>query len=268
MAITIHPSAVVDSKAEIADGVVIGPLCVVGPDVTLREGVELVSSVTVMGETVIGEGTKVFPYAVLGCFSQHIGYLDAKSKLFIGKNNVIREHVTMHVGTPCAADKTVVGDNGLFMVGVHIAHDCVVGNNVVMTNNASIAGHVVVEDNVVMGGFSGAHQFTRIGKGAMIGGLSGVGSDVIPYGLVTGNRATLRGLNLVGLKRHDFSADDIRKMHHAYEELFFDAGEGSTFQERVEKVAESYKGFKPVEEIIAFIKADAKRSLCHPSLDE
>lgn len=268
MGVTIHPTAVVDSKAEIADGVVIGPLCVVGPDVTLKEGVELVSSVTVMGETVIGEGTKVFPYAVLGCFSQHIGYLDAKSKLFIGKNNIIREHVTMHLGTPCAADKTVVGDNGLFMVGVHIAHDCVVGNNVVMTNNASIAGHVVIEDNVVMGGFSGAHQFTRIGKGAMIGGFSGVGTDVIPYGLVAGNRAQLRGLNIVGLKRHNFSVEDIHKMHRAYEELFLDDEDGTTFVERVDKVAESYKGFKPVEEIIAFIKADSKRKLCHPSVDD
>lgn len=266
MSAVIHHTAVVDPKAQIADGVVIGPMCVVGPEVTLKEGVELISSVTVMGETVIGEGTKVFPYAVLGGFSQHIGYLDAKSKLFIGKNNVIREHVTMHVGTPCAAHKTVVGDNGLFMVGVHIAHDCVVGNNVVMTNNASIAGHVVIEDNVVMGGFSGAHQFTRIGKGAMIGGLSGVGTDVIPYGLVAGNRATLKGLNMVGMKRRGFSDSDIRKLHRAYEDLFIN--NDIVFSERIERVAEAYKGFKPVEEIIAFIKKDAKRNLCHPSTND
>lgn len=261
MTVNVHSTAVIDKNAKLEDGVTIGPFCVIGADVTLKAGVNLISSVTVMGETVIGENTVVYPYAVLGGPCQHTKFMNTPSKLFIGKNNVIREHVTMHVGTPIGHDETKVGDNGFFMVGSHIAHDCIVGNNVVMTNNAAIAGHVVIEDGAILGGFAAVHQFCRIGKFAMIGGLTGVGNDVIPYGLVTGDRGHLRGLNLVGLKRHDFSNDEIRKMQKAYDMMFF--GE-DTFLDRVEKTAEAFKGFTPIDDIIAFVKADTQRMICQP----
>ena len=184
-----------------------------------------------------------------------------KSRLVIGKNNSIREHVTMNPGTEGGGMLTEVGDNCLFMVGSHVAHDCRVGNNVILANNATLAGHVEVGDFAVIGGLSAIHQFVKIGHHAMIGGMSGIENDVIPYGNAFGERAFLNGLNLVGLKRRGFEKDQITVLRNAFKALF--SGEGN-FSDRVEKTKSEYKSSSPVMEIIEFITADSSRALCQP----
>ncbi|MGD9638930.1 MAG: acyl-ACP--UDP-N-acetylglucosamine O-acyltransferase [Alphaproteobacteria bacterium] len=257
----IHPTAIVDSKAEIAETAKIGPYCIVGPNVVLGGGVELISHVHVTGHTTIGENSKVYPFAVLGGGAQHIKYMETDARLVIGSNNIIREHVTMHTGTPIEEMITKIGDNCFFMVGAHVAHDCVVGNNVIMTNNSALGGHVRVGDFAIMGGMSAAHQFCRIGKHAMVGGMTGVEQDVIPYGMVIGDRARLSGLNIVGLKRRGFSRNDIKSLRQAYRMLF--AKEG-TLAERLEDVSQLFKDNNAVMDIIEFMQVDSNRPVCQP----
>lgn len=261
----IHPTAIVDPKARIAESASIGPLCVVGPDVELGEGVELLSHVVVAGITSIGDGTRIFPFASIGHPPQDLKYKGEPSTLNIGKNCQIREHVTMNPGTEGGGMVTRVGDNCLFMASAHVAHDCILGNNVIMANNATLAGHVVVGDFAFLGGLSAVHQFVRIGKHAMIGGMSGVEADVIPFGIVIGNRAHLNGLNIVGLKRRGFSREDIHTLRNAYRLLF--APEG-TLQERVSDVAEQYKDNVAVMEVVEFIRSDSSRQLCTPGFQD
>lgn len=261
----IHPSAIVDPKAQVADSVVIGPFCVVGADVVLGERVELLSHVVVEGRTTVGEGTRIFPFASIGHQPQDLKYHGEPSTLVIGANNQIREYVTMQPGTEGGGMLTKVGDNCLFMASAHVAHDCILGNNIIMANNATLAGHVTVGDFAFCGGLSAVHQFVRIGKHAMIGGMSGVEADVIPFGMVIGNRAHLNGLNIVGLKRRGFARDDIHTLRNAYRLMF--APEG-TLQERLADVEEQFKDNAVVMEIIAFIRDESSRSLCQPFQDE
>ncbi|MBM3567942.1 MAG: acyl-ACP--UDP-N-acetylglucosamine O-acyltransferase [Alphaproteobacteria bacterium] len=257
----IHPTAVVEAGAEIDAAATIGPYCVVGKGARLAAGVELKSHVVVAGRTAIGEGTVIFPFASIGHQPQDLKYAGEDSILTIGKRNVIREHVTMNPGTKGDHLETRVGDDGLFMAGSHVAHDCVVGNHVVLANHAAIAGHVRVDDHAILGGLSAVHQFVRIGKHAMIGGMSGVDNDVIPFGLAIGNRAGLMGLNVVGLKRRGFSREEIHDLRAAYRLLFAEEG---TLQERVDDVAEMFKASAVVGDIVAFIRADTSRSICQP----
>ncbi len=261
MASNIHPTAVVDPKAQLGADVEIGPYCALGPDVELGDGVRLISHVVVDGRTKIGPKTVVYPFASIGHRPQDLKYHGELSALEIGANNQIREYVTMHPGTEGGGMITRVGDNGLFMIGVHVAHDCVVGNNVVLANNATLAGHVVVGDYVVIGGLSAVHQFVRIGAHAMIGGMSGVESDVIPYGTVKGERAHLSGLNVVGLERRGFERDDIHALRSAYRILFSSEG---TMAERLEDVASHYKGSSLVESLVSFVRSRGSRALCQP----
>ncbi len=258
----IHPSAVIDPKAEIAPSAIIGPFCVVGPDVKLGESVELVSHVAVAGRTSIGAGTRIYPFASIGHRPQDLKYKGEPSTLEIGSNNQIREHVTMNPGTEGGGMVTKVGDNCLFMASAHVAHDCILGDNVIMANNATLAGHVLVGEYAFLGGLSAVHQFVRIGRHAMIGGMSGVEADVIPFGMVIGNRAYLNGLNIVGLKRRGFSRDDIHTLRNAYRLMF--APEG-TLQERLSDVEEQFKDHPVVMEIVAFIRSDSSRSLSTPN---
>jgi UDP-N-acetylglucosamine acyltransferase len=258
---TIHPTAIIEKGAELGSGVKIGPYCVVGANVKLGNNVELKSHVVVDGYTTIGDETIVFPFASLGHAPQDLKFKGEKSELIIGKKNKIREHVTMNPGTEGGAMKTVVGDNGLFMASAHVAHDCIVGNNVILANNAAIAGHVEVGDFAIIGGLSAVHQFVRIGTGAMIGGMSAVEYDVIPFGLVKGERAHLAGLNYVGLERRGFTRDQIQVMIKAFKHLFEGAG---TLSERTEKVANDYKGDQTVMRIIDFVRAKEGRSLLQP----
>jgi UDP-N-acetylglucosamine acyltransferase len=258
----IHPTAHVAGGAVLGDGVEIGPYCIVGPQVVLGAGVRLQSHVVIEGVTEIGEETQIHPFAVLGGPPQHLAHKGEETRLIVGARNTIREHVTMHAGTALGGGVTTVGSDSLFMVASHVAHDCVVGDHVVFANNATLAGHVHLDDYVFMGGLSAVHQHTRVGRYSFIGGLAAVTRDVIPYGWVRGNPAHLEQLNLVGLKRREFSREIINDMRSAYRLMF--APEG-TFQERLEDVARVFAGTPEVMEIVDFIRADANRPLCLPS---
>ena len=262
---TIHPTAIVDPAAKVGLGANIGPYCVVGPDVELDVGVELVSHVSVAGRTKIGANTRIFPFASIGHQPQDLKYSGEPSELIIGANNVIREQVTMNPGTDGGGMVTKVGNNCLFMVGAHVAHDCMIGDHSILVNNATLAGHVEIGEFAIIGGLSAIHQFVRIGKHAMIGGMSGVEHDVIPYGSVIGNRARLSSLNLVGLKRRNFSRDQIHELRKAYRLIF--AAEG-TLSERLADVAEDFADNEAVMEIVNFIQRDSSRAICQPNTDD
>jgi UDP-N-acetylglucosamine acyltransferase len=257
----VHATAVVSASARLADDVEVGPYCVIGPDVTMGQGVRIASHVIIEGATEIGDGCVVHPFAVLGAAPQHAGHQGEPTRLVIGARNLIREQVTMHCGTAMGRGVTKVGSDGFFMVGVHVGHDCIVGDHVVMANTATLGGHVVIEDHVIMGGLSAAHQYTRIGRHAFVGGMAGVNHDVIPFGNVWGNHAHLEGLNLVGLKRRGFSRESINALRAAYRMLFAEEG---TFQERLDDTAYAYSGSSEVMEIVDFIRADSSRPLTTP----
>jgi len=261
----IHPTAIVDPKAELGSGVKIGPYSVVGADVRLGDRVELMSHVVVAGSTTVGAETRIFPFSSIGHQPQDLKYKGEPSSLEIGARNVIREHVTMNPGTDGGGLLTRVGDDCLFMVGAHVAHDCMVGNNVILVNSATLGGHVTIEDWAIIGGLSAVHQFVRIGKHAMIGGKTGVEHDVIPYGIVTGNRAKLEGLNIVGLKRRGFSRDLIHEIRKAYRMIFAEEG---TMAERLQDVIEDFSGNEPVMEIVNFINSDSSRRICQPHMED
>jgi UDP-N-acetylglucosamine acyltransferase len=257
----IHPTAIVAPGARLADDVVIGPYCVIGEDVALAAGVSLKSHVVVDGRTTIGEGTRIFPFASIGHETQDLKYQGEPSSLEIGRHNTIREYVTINPGTEGGGMVTRVGNHCLLMVGAHVAHDCQIGDHVILVNNATLGGHVIVEDYAILGGLSAVHQFVRIGRHAMIGGMSGVERDVIPYGQVMGDRARLNGLNIIGMQRRGFSREDIQGLRSAYQFLFSDDG---TFNDRVNEAAERFAGIAPVDDIIAFIRADSSRAICQP----
>jgi UDP-N-acetylglucosamine acyltransferase len=257
----IHPTAIVAPGAMLAEDVAVGPYCIVGDNVTLGAGVKLLSHVVIDGCTTIGEATRIFPFASIGLEPQDLKYRGEKSELHIGCNNTIREYVTMNPGTTGGGMITRIGDNGLFMVGAHVAHDCQIGDHVIMANNATLAGHVAVEDYAVLGGLCAVHQFVRIGRHAMIGGMSGVERDVIPYGQVMGDRARLCGLNIIGMQRRGFSREDIQALRNAYQFLFSSDG---TLTDRVNETAERFSGVGPVDDIIDFIRADSSRAICQP----
>jgi UDP-N-acetylglucosamine acyltransferase len=262
---SIHQTACVEAGATLGADVHIGPFCHVGEHVTLGDGVRLHSHVVVAGHTDIGPGTRIYPFASVGHDPQDLKYHGEESRLIIGSNVVIREHATLNPGTEGGGLETRVGDNCLLMVGAHVAHDCRVGDHVILVNNATLGGHVVVEDWAILGGLSAVHQFVRIGKHAMIGGMSGVETDVIPYGSVIGNRAHLVGLNLVGLKRRDFSRDVIHAIRQAYRLIFAEEG---TLAERVADVSEMFSDNEPVMDIVDFILADSSRRICQPHADD
>jgi len=261
----IHPGAVISPGAKIGEGVSIGPFCSVGAGVELADGVTLISHVSISGLTKIGSGTRIFPFASLGFEPQDLKYQGEQSELIIGANNVIREHVTMNPGTQGGGLVTRIGDNCLFMVGSHVAHDCQIEDHAILVNNATLAGHVEVGEWAIVGGLSAVHQFVRIGKHAMIGGMSGVENDVIPYGSVIGNRARLSGLNIVGIKRRNFSRDEIHDLRKAYRLIFAQEG---TLAERLEDVAEDFSENVPVMEILDFIRKDSSRAICQPGMED
>jgi len=257
----IHSTAIIEPGASLGDDVSIGPYSVVGPDVVLGDGVVIEAHVVLGGRTRIGARSHIFPFASIGLKPQDLKYRGEPSELVIGTDNQIREHVTMNPGTEGGGMVTRVGDRCLFMVGAHVAHDCQVGNNVIMANNATLAGHVTVGDNAIIGGLSAVHQFVRIGRHAMVGGMSGVEQDVIPFGSVSGERAHLQGLNLVGLKRHGFEREDIHTLRNAYRLLFADEG---TLSERLSDVAKVFGTNSVVEAIVGFMRVESQRGICQP----
>jgi UDP-N-acetylglucosamine acyltransferase len=258
----IHPTAVIEAGAKLGKDVVIGPFCTVGADVELGDGVELVSHVAVAGRTRIGAKTKAFPFASIGHAPQDLKYHGEPSRLEIGARTVIREHVTINPGTEGGGMLTSIGDDCLLMVAAHIAHDCRIGNHVIVVNNVLLGGHVEIGDFAVIGGGAAVHQFVRIGPHAMIGGMSGVESDVIPYGMVLGNRAYLAGLNLVGLKRRNFDREAIHQLRAAYKLLF---AQEATLQARVADVETQFPGNALIGEVLAFVRQESSRGLCLPA---
>ena len=261
----IHSTAVINTKAELGSNVKVGPYCVIGENLKINDGTELISHVVLDGRTTIGANCRIFPFASIGHCPQDLKYSGEPSRLEIGANNVIREHVTINPGTKGGGMLTRVGNNCLFMVGSHVAHDCVIEDNAILVNNATLGGHVRVGEWGIIGGLSAVHQFVRIGKHAMIGGMSGIEHDVIPYGSVIGNRAKLSGLNIVGLKRRGFSREEIHDLRKAYRLIF--ALEG-TLAERLDDVADDFGQNEPVMEIVDFIRADSARAICQPALED
>ena len=256
----IHNSSVIDKKAKISNKAKIGPFCYVGPNVELSEDVELVSNVHIEGFTKIGKGTKIFPFASIGTQPQDLKYKNEKTSLLIGENNTIREYVTINPGTAGGGSKTVIGNDCLFMISSHIAHDCNIGNNVIIANNVPLGGHVTIEDSVVIGGNSAVQQFTRIGRLAMIGGMTGVLKDVTPFGLSIGNRNFLQGINLIGLRRKKYDNKKIMDLDRAYKEIF----SSKNLHENLSKINGEYKDNELVSEVIRFIEKDKKRPICSP----
>ncbi len=256
----IHPSAVIEEGAQIDPSVSIGPFCCIGAQVVLQADVILKSHVVVTGQTEVGEGTVIFPFAVIGEIPQDLKFKGEASRLFIGKRNRIREHVTMNCGTEGGGGLTKVGDDGLFMAGCHIAHDAILGDRVIMANSAAVAGHCIIDDDVIIGGLAGIHQFVRIGRGAIIGAVTMVTNDVIPYGLVQGPRGVLDGLNLVGLKRRGVARGDITALRAAFQMLA--QGEG-TFHDRAQRLGEETSS-DYVREIVDFVAAETGRHFLTP----
>lgn len=257
----VHPSSIVEPGASLGAGVKIGPFCMVGSDVVLGEGVELISHVVVAGTTTIGARTKVFPFASIGHQPQDLKYHGEPCSLTIGSDCLIREGVTMNPGTEGGGSVTTVGDKCAFLANSHVGHDCRVGNNVIFSNNVMLAGHCSVGDYAIIGGGAAVIQFARVGAHAFVGGMSGLENDLIPYGMALGNRAYLSGLNIVGLQRRGFARADIHDLRRAYRLMF--AAEG-TLMERLDDVSHEFATHPIVQEIVAFIRQGGKRSLCTP----
>ncbi|HEV2883637.1 MAG TPA: acyl-ACP--UDP-N-acetylglucosamine O-acyltransferase [Pyrinomonadaceae bacterium] len=213
---SIHPSAVVSSRARIGNGCRIGPYCIIGDDVELQDDVSLESHCVVDGRTTIGEGTRVFPFVSIGLPPQDLKYGGEQSETRIGKRNQIREFVTIHRGTSGGGMLTQIGDDCLLMAQAHIAHDCIIGDGVIMANAATLAGHVVIDNNANIGAYSGVHQFCRVGREAYVGGYSVVVKDALPFALSVGNHARCYGLNTTGMKRRGYSRDTISSLHRAF----------------------------------------------------
>ena len=258
----IHKTAIIDKNAQISDDVEIGPYSTIGPNVIIHENVKIQSHVNITGFTTIGKDNKIYPFASIGNDPQDMKYNGEKTELVIGDKNTIREYTTINPGTIQGGGITKVGSNNLIMIGSHIAHDCIIGNNIVIANNAAIAGHAEIQDHVILGGNCGVHQFTRIGKMAMIGGMTGVSRDVIPYGLSTGNRNVLNGINVIGLRRFKTLNKEIIGLSEAYKDLF----KTENLTENLENLDSKVFKNSLVNEVIEFINKDKKRPICTPNL--
>ena len=258
----IHQTAIIDPKAIISKNVKIGAYSVIGPEVVIEDNTEIQSHVSIVGHTKIGTNNKIYPFASIGNNPQDMKYKGEKTSLIIGNNNIIREYVTINPGTVQGGGATILGNDNLLMIGAHIAHDCRLGNKIVIANNAAIAGHAIIDDYVILGGNCGVHQFTRIGKMAMVGGMTGVSRDVIPYGLSTGNRNVLNGINIVGLRRINTPNKDIICLTDAYKDMF----KTENLSENLKNLNIEFKKNELVNEVIEFINKDKKRPICTPEI--
>ena len=256
----IHKTAIIDSNAKISNNVIIGPYSVIGPNVEIDEETEIQSHVNITGNTKIGKNNKIYPFASIGNDPQDLKFKGEDTKLEIGNNNKIREYVTINPGTAGGGRITKIGNNCLFMVSAHIAHDCFVGNNVILANNVPLGGHAYIDDNAIIGGNSAVQQFTRVGKSAMIGGMCGVVRDIIPYGIAHGNRSILQGLNLIGLRRKNVQNKEIKILNDAYKEIF----KNESLTENLKNLSNEFKNNELVKEVIEFIEKDKKRPICTP----
>ena len=256
----IHKTAIVNSEAKISDNVEIGPYCIIGPEVEIGTNSVIHSHVNIVGNTKIGENNQIYPFSSIGTPPQDLKYKGEKNSLVIGNNNKFREYVNINPGTEQGGGITRIGNNNLFMVYCHVAHDCLISNDTVLANNVQVGGHVTIQNNAIVGGSCAIHQFSRIGESAMIGGMTGVLSDVIPFGLSMGNRNNLMGLNLIGLRRSKVSNDNIKKIQLAYEIIF----KTSSFRENMEQLNNDLKKNEFVKKITNFINSDKKRPISLP----
>ena len=256
---TIHPNAVIDEKAIIGKNCKIGPFCYVSSEVVLEDNIELFSHVSIVGKTVVGNNTKIWPFASIGHQPQDLKYKGEPNELIIGSDNKIRESVSINPGTKGGGGLTKIGNECLFMLGSHIGHDCKLGNKIILANNAALAGHVILEDGVYIGGLSGVHQFVRIGEGAFIGALSMVTKDVIPFGMVYGERAKLMGFNLVGLRRLGVGNKHIIELKGVYETIFC---KNNTLQKRILDINTMNNPY--IQKVLDFIKAEKDRAILNP----
>jgi len=255
---TVHVTAVVDPNAVLGKGVRVGPYAVIGPKVTLGEGCEVGPHAVLDGRTTFGPRNRVFSHAAIGGIPQDLKYRGEDTALEIGAGNTFREFVTVHIGTAGGGGVTRIGSGGLFMAYVHVAHDCLIGDGVILANGVTLGGHVVIHDRAVVGGLSAIHQFVRVGELAMIGGCSAVDQDVPPFCLAMGNRVTLRGLNLTGLKRAGVERDALRTLKAAYALLF----EGDTpLKEAAREAAERWPDAREVRALADFCLA-SERGVC------
>ena len=256
----IHKTAIIDPKAKISNNVSIGAYTVIGPNVEIGENNEIQSHVSILGKTKIGNDNKIYPFASIGNDPQDLKYNDEETRLEIGNNNKIREYVTINIGTKGGGALTKVGNNCLFMVSSHVAHDCLVEDNVILANNVPLGGHAHIEQNVIIGGNSAVQQFTRVGKFAMIGGMCGVVRDIIPYAMVHGNRSILQGLNLIGLRRKNVPNKEIIVLTEAYKEIF----KNENFTENLKNLNSDLKKNHLVKDVVDFLEKDKKRPICTP----
>ena len=256
----IHKTAIIDSNAKISKNVTIGPYCVIGPNVEIGEDTVIQSHVNITGNTILGKNNLIYSFASIGNDPQDLKFKGEKTLLEIGDNNKVREYVTINPGTEGGGGKTKVGNNCLFMVSSHIAHDCIVGDNVILANNVPMGGHAYVDDNAIIGGNSAVQQFTRVGKFAMIGGMCGVVRDVIPYGIAHGNRSILQGLNLIGLRRKNIPNKEILSLSEAYKIIF----KNENLTENLSNLSNDLRKNELVSEVVNFIEKDKKRPICTP----
>jgi UDP-N-acetylglucosamine acyltransferase len=254
----VHPTAIVDARAEIDGDVQIGPYCVIGAGVRIGKGCRVHSHAVITGRTTLGEGNVVFPFASIGDTPQDLKYKGEPSELLIGNRNTIREYVSLNPGTTAGGMVTRVGDQNLLMMQCHIAHDCLLGDRNVVANGATLGGHVVIEDFVIVGGLVGIHQFVRIGTGAILGAGSMVSKDVPPYCNATGDRAKLHGLNLEGLKRRGFDKTVIALLRKAYRIVFQSA---LRTEDALKKIREELPSIPEIEKFVSFI-AQSRRGVC------
>jgi UDP-N-acetylglucosamine acyltransferase len=256
----IHSTAIIDPKAKISSNVSIGAFTVIGPNVEIGENTIIQSHVSIIGNTKVGKNNKIYPFASIGNDPQDLKFDGEITKLEIGDNNKIREYVTVNPGTKGGGGLTKIGNNCLFMVSSHIAHDCLVEDNVILANNVPLGGHAHIEENVIIGGNSAVQQFTRVGKSSMIGGMCGVVRDIIPYAMVHGNRSILQGLNLIGLRRKNIPNKEILVLTEAYKEIFKD----ENLTTNLKNLKEEFRKNELVNDVVKFLEKDKKRPICTP----
>ena len=256
----IHKTAIISKTSKIGNNVEIGSYSIIGPNVKIENNTKIHSHVNIVGNTSIGSGNEIFPFTSLGTPPQDLKYKGEKNSLVIGDNNKFREYVNINPGTEQGGGITKIGNNNLFMVYCHVAHDCKISNNIVLANNVQVGGHVNIQDNAIIGGSCAIHQFSRIGESAMIGGMTGVLSDVVPYGLSLGNRNNLVGLNLIGLRRSKISNANIKVLQEAYNIIF----KSENFRSNIDNLNLEIKSNEYVSKIINFINSDKKRPISLP----
>ena len=256
----IHKTAIIDPKAKISSSAEIGPYSIIGPNVEIGDKTIIQSHVSIIGNTKIGKNNNIYPFASIGNHPQDLKFSGEETKLEVGDNNKIREYVTINLGTKGGGGITKVGNNCLFMVSSHIAHDCIVEDNVILANNVPLGGHAHIEENVIIGGNSAVQQFTRVGKSSMIGGMCGVVRDIIPYAMIHGNRSILQGLNLIGLRRKNIPNKEIMVLSDAYKEIF----KNENLTENLKNLDPNLKKNDLVKDVVNFLEKDKKRPICTP----